>query len=303
MNTTTNSTSPQIDVFLNNFSIANDVFAIYCVSVHLVYFILMLFIEELRTKPLFFINHSVVANLLYPIALLLFQFFDPSLLNDESTINVVCSIFEIYWPFTIYARMYSILLIAIHRYLAVFNSNLFNRINKSNRYLISLVALIWFVSISISLITKYAFSTTYSISYCLNGFSTSFVESLLYAMFYTLFAMILPSIAIVVIYILISLRLKRVAQRLSSPSIDLGPKKNEMQFANQFIIMCSAVVLSICGNIATGLKGVIPDFFDLFYYWRFVLRCYILFFTSLIPILAFCFNQFGRRIFQSLRRC
>ena len=303
MNRTTNST---IDPFSANLTIAAQVFVLYCIGVHLAYLVLLALVKDLRRKSLFFINHSVVANLLFPIGSVVFQYFDASKANstNHAAVTILCSFFEIYWPFSIYTRMYSILLIALHRYLAVFNSNLFKRINKSNVFLFLPVASIWLLSLSLSFIFKYSFSTTYSTTFCLHGFSTIFINSLLNAIFYILFSMIFPAIAIVTLYIVIFMRLKQVGRKVSQPNSrvsiasDGTNSKSEMRFANQFILMCLVVVLTVCGISIFSLRGVIPNYFNIFYYWRPVIRCYIMFFSSLVPIFSFYFNPFRKRIFS-----
>lgn len=303
-NNSSNSTTHQTDALLDNLSIATDVFSFYCVSLHLVYFVLVVFIKELRTRPLFFINHSVATNTIAPLAILTFQYFDPATVDNQTTVSIVCSIFEIYWSFSYYIRTYSILLIAVHRYMAVFKLEMFKKINSSNVYLIGLVVFVWVISFAFSFIFKYMFSTTYSLTFCFNGFSTVFLHALLYDIFFVLFAIILPAIAIVVIYILISVRLQKSGKRVhrEQPS-DSNHRVREMRFANQFIVMCTLVILSSFGFILTGLKSVIPDYFSIFYYWRPVFRIYIVFFSSLIPLLVLFFNPFGKRVIGYLKFC
>lgn len=303
-NNSSNSTTHKIDVLLDNLSIATDVFSFYCVSLHLVYFVLMVFIKELRTKPQFFINHSVATNTIAPLAILTFQYFDPTKVENQTTVSIACSIFEIYWSFAYFIQMYSVLLIAVHRYMAVFKVEIFKKINSSNVYLIGLVVSVWFICLALSFIFKYMFSTTYSLTFCFNGFSTVFLHALLYDIFFVLFAIIIPAIAIVVLYILISLRLKKNGKRAHGerPS-DSNHRVREMRFANQFIVMCTVVILSSFGFILTGLKSIIPDYFSIFYYWRPVFRIYIVFFCSLIPLLVLFFNPFGRRVFRYFKLC
>lgn len=295
-NLTSNSSIPiQIDYLYNNLVTAGQIFILYCITVHIIYIGFVLCVKQLRKKSLFFINHSIVVNALFPLGSLVFQYVDTAAMPNKTLVTILCFIFEIYWPFSIYTRMYSILLIAVHRYLAVFRKHLFKKINSSTVLLIASVALIWFISLSLSFIDKYAFDTTYSVSYCLNGFSPNFLNSLLYALFYILFAMIFPTIAIITFYVLIYLRLRQNQSKINA--VD-HHKITEMRFANQFIIMCLIVVLALIGIIITGLRGVIPNFFSLFYYWRPVIRCYIMFTSSVFPIFSLVFNPFRRRVFH-----
>lgn len=337
--TSTNSSSStaQPDILYENLIISAQVFVYFCVGMHLIYLILVVFFRELRTRPLVFINHAVFANSLYPLGNIVFFYVDPNIINPQNPqlVRILCSFFEIFWPFCIYLRMYSILLIALHRYLAVFRSDVFRRLNDSHLYLVISITVTWLISIAISFILKYAFNTSYTLTNCLYGFSSSFTNSLVSTLLNTLFSLVLPAIAIVVVYIIIARRLNQlgdqlVVRRNANAIIDSGnssraentnrtfmeqtsntnttsstggggrqvkiSKKKEMKFANQFILLCLLVVLTIMGIAIFSFRGVIPNYFNVMYYWRSVIRCYIMFFSTLVPIFAFYNNPSRNRL-------
>jgi len=320
------STTPPAaqDLLYNNLIIASQVFVYFCVILHGVYFLLVIFAKDLRTRSLIFINHAVLANSFYPLGNLVFQYVDPTTMANHNLVNILCSFFEIFWPFSIYTRMFSILLIAIYRYIAVFKLDLFKKINDSYLYLYTPIAATWIISMALTLIFKYAFKTTYSLTNCLNGFSPIFINSLLNALFYIGLSLILPTMAIVVIYILIAKKLKKLGLYLNKNSRPEGlnvmnlsventsfsqgsatqgtiSKKREMRFANQFILMCILVVLTICGIAIFSLRGVIPNYFTVMCYWRSVIRCYVMFFSAIIPVFSFYFNPCRRKIFNFVK--
>lgn len=301
----------QPDILYNNLTLAGQVIVLFCNGVHLFYLILVIIFKDLRKRPMIFLNHAVFANALYPLASLVFQYVDPTKFTDKIMAQNMCSFFEIYWPFSIFTRMYAILLIAINRYIAVFKIELFKKIKDSNVYIVVSILSIWATAIAFAYISKFAFQTTYSLTFCLHGFSTVWINSLLNGIFYILFSMIFPCIAIIVIYVLIHKKLTTIGKRLStvntSKRVSFAPsdqsgrsvnKKREMKFANQFIIMCIIMTLSVCGTSVFGLRGVIPNYFNLFYYWRPVIRCYIMFFSSLIPIFSVYFNPLRKRVYS-----
>lgn len=339
-NITRNATSTaltQPDTLYENLIISAQVFVYFCVGLHVIYVILVLFFRELRTRPLVFINHAVFANSLYPLGNIIFFYVDPNIIipQNPQLVRILCSFFEIFWPFCIYLRMYSILLIALHRYLAVFRSDVFRRLNDSHLYLIISITATWLISIAISFILKYAFNTSYTLTNCLYGFSSSFTNSLVSTLLNTLFSLVLPAIAIVIIYIIIARRLNQLGDQLvvrrnananvgsasnsraenatrtfmeqtsnSNTTSSTGgggrqvkiSKKKEMRFANQFILLCLLVVLTILGIAVFSFRGVIPNYFNVMYYWRSVIRCYIMFFSALVPIFAFYNNPSRGRL-------
>lgn len=202
-------------------------------------------------------------------------------------------------------RMFSILLIAIHRYLGVFKADLFKRINHSTWSVIAVIVSTWLVAIALTVIDKYAFSTTYSITYCLDGFSPTWLFNLLYAVFFVVLSMFVPAIVIFIIYVLISRKLRSLGKKLRTKTTTINAnmstitttseqgglnKNREQRFANQFILMCLAVVLNICGISIFSVRALVPNYFVVFYYWRLVVRCWILVMVSLVPVLSLAFN-------------
>lgn len=297
----------------------NRLASYYCLFAHFVYLLLLLARRELRKRTLLFINHAVLASLFYPLAMLTLQQIHIPSLPDRKLSHLLCSAFEIFWPFGIYIRMYSILLIAIHRYMAVFHLKLFKRINDSHILLASPILLAWTLSIMLPLIAKSLFNTTYSNVYCLDGYSTNRISSAFYSVFYVVFSLVLPAISIISIYVSISLRLRRIGNRLNERNSAVGGKTvvlvdgkhvrtmlflrptvraRELRFANQYILMCLIVILTICFISVFSLKGFIPNFFSVFYYWRPVIRTCILMLASMIPTLSFYFSPTRRRLIK-----
>ena len=279
-------------------TLVNQIFNYFCLAVHLTYLILMFALKDLHKRPLIFIHHAVIASIFYPASMLTFQYVDVSVISSPNVVTALCSFFEIFWPFSAYIRMYSVLLIAVHRYLAVFKLDLFKKINQSNVALFSCILASWIVSIGLTFTGKYAFSTTYSITYCLDGFSSIWLKCLLYALFYIVLAMVLPAIAIAAIYIIINAKLKMLSVNsgLSRQRNTSSSHYKEIKFAYQFILMCLVVVLTICGIFVFSLRNVIPNFYAIFYYLRPVIRCWILLFSSLIPILSIYFSPIRVKI-------
>lgn len=202
--------------------------------------------------------------------------------------------------------MFSILLIAVHRYIGVFKVDLFKRMNKSNLLIVLIIVSTWIFAVILTIIDKYAFSTTYSITMCLDGFSSNWLFNLLYAVYFVVLSMFIPTIIIVTIYVLINRKLNELGQKLSTDVSStrtatgrLINQKRERRFAQQFILMCLVVVLNICGISIYSIRAVVPNYFLVFYYWRYIVRCWILVMVSLVPILSLAFNPSIKRITRS----
>ena len=63
--------------------------------------------------------------------------------------------------------------------------------------------------------------------------------------------------------------------------------------------MCLVVVLNIGGISIYSIRAVVPNYFLVFYYWRYIVRCWILVMVSLVPILSLAFNPSIKRITRS----
>lgn len=207
-------------------------------------------------------------------------------------------------------RMFSILLIAVHRYIGVFKVDLFKRMNQSTLLLVLVILSTWIFAIILTIIDKYAFSTTYSITFCLDGFSPNWLFNLLYAIYFVVLSMFIPTIIIVTIYVLINRKLNELGQKLSTDVLTIRTatvtstrglinQKRERRFAQQFILMCLVVVLNICGISIYSIRAVVPNYFLVFFYWRYIVRCWILVMVSLVPILSLAFNPSIKRITRS----
>lgn len=339
--TTTTTTDDRLYTTL---MLINRAAAYYCVFAHVLFILLVCLLPELRKRTLLFINHAVVTSLFYPLAMFTLQQVNIPNLDDRTLAHRLCSLFEIFWPFGIYIRMYSIVLIAVHRYTAVFHIELFKRINDSRVCLAVSILAAWSLSILLPLTGKHLFNTTYSHVFCLDGYSSNRLNSLFYSLFFVIFSLVLPAISIVTIYASINARLRRIGNRLCGENMRLrnnninnnkslsssttnslttstmltttttkrpkvivttkrsvlflkpAVRASEIRFANQYVLMCLIVILTICFISVFSLKGVLPDFFRIFFYWRPVIRTCILLLASMIPTLSFYFSPAKKKL-------
>ena len=321
----------------------------------------------------------------------------------NATLNdVLCSMSEILWIFAIYIRMYSVLLIAIYRYLAVFHMRLFNRLNASWPHLLGPVVCVWLFSIACPVATKFAFRTRYSAVLCLDGFTTDVGDLVLYCVVNFSLMIALPALSSVAIYMIIvhklhdiNRKLKRsiarnkrsngvdntssgrckksatepnllakalklsvppratdcagaenassagrvdlmssaatsvvASFRLASQSISVVETEHRVtstsagetsrrlviirqkrqtrtsikikklalnnrrhqRLANQFFFMCCSVLACSFVHLAHSLRMLLPDYYETFYYWRPLLRSYLVVAITMIPLITLYFH-------------
>ena len=333
----------------------------------------------------------------------------------NATLNdVLCSMSEILWIFAIYIRMYSVLLIAIYRYLAVFHMRLFNRLNASWPHLLGPVVCVWLFSIACPVATKFAFRTRYSAVLCLDGFTTDVGDLVLYCVVNFSLMIALPALSSVAIYMIIvhklhdiNRKLKRsiarnkrsngvdntstaptpnkmactssgrckksatepnllakalklsvppratdcagaenassagrvdlmssaatsvvASFRLASQSISVVEtehrvtstsagetsrrlviirqkrqtrtsikikklalnKRRHQRLANQFFFMCCSVLACTFVHLTFALRMIIPDYYEMFFYWRPLLRCYLVVAITMIPLITLYYH-------------
>lgn len=317
------------DVLFNILLTIDHIFRYTSVLIHLVYLTVLIFSKDLHKRTMLFINHATLTNSIYCIITFYFIFGDRPNFNDQTVNNIICSIIEIGWIFATYIRMYSILLISVYRYLAVFKLKLYKKLNGSRLAMWSLLFTLWIISIGMPLFAKYMFQTTTSSVLCLDGFSTSFSNTLMYFFFNYGFMILGPSVVIVYIYATIIKKLRALCGSFE-PSKSTKPSnkvfkieiqengstnyttsetnqvlprvgtiqnygefrnaKKQKRFANQFFFMCLSVIASSIVLSIFTLRNVIPNFLNVFYYWRPVLRIYILSAISIVPLLSLYYH-------------
>ena len=299
----TNSTQPPIDyvnIVLNNVNIVVDVITL---ALHLAYFLLIFLSDELKKRTYLYANHAIVASIFYPILMTTYLFITYPNTPDPNLNRIFCTLTETAWIFSKYIRMYSILLIALYRYLAVFYIKWYKKINDSYVLLISPLVLIWIISIGCPIASKFIFQTTVSPALCLDGNSQSFGMTLGYFFFNYTIMIFVPAALILIIYVRITLKLNSMKAKFRTPAgantlqnatlsnqaennsvvktkIDLTKmemtqnfsagnsankieKRKEKRFANQFLVLCTFMMLTVIGFSIFQLRNIIPGYFTL----------------------------------------
>lgn len=336
------STINNVDYVFISLITLDQIFRYYGLIIHGIYLTVLIFSSNLRAKTLLYVNHATVVNASYILVMFGFMFGDHPTFNDKNLNNILCSISEFVWIFSQYIRSYSLLSIAIYRYLAVFKVAIYKKMNDSNFLLISPLLASWIFSIAMPEITKYALQTTYSYTFCLDGYSEIFINSILYFVINFLFVVCIPTVFVIAIYIIIIRRLNTINLRvkinnrsgisrmelskgssldhhvnchpdpistINHPSIyaknsksDHLSSRKQKRFANQFIYMCVSIVASDLVLAIFSLRSLIPNFFNIFYYVRPVLRILIVFSISLVPIVSLYYNPCRKKFIRDMKK-
>lgn len=189
---------------------------LFSLIIHLFYLLAVFRVKKLRKKSYIFINHFMFANFAYcSIYLFTMKSEKPNFSLDYLN-HALCTIASIVWPIFKFVRFYSVLLVSIHRFIAVFYLSLFKTINSSRRNIIICISSVWLLSFSLFFITKFFFDTTYGVNNCHDGYSEELLDSLSYYFITMLFGTAVPTVLVVVLYVLIYKKLTKIYQKLST---------------------------------------------------------------------------------------
>jgi hypothetical protein len=122
-----------------------------------------------------------------------FSHFDSPVVND-----VLCKASEFTWMMLNFLRLYSLLALAVYRYIAVHHIQLFRKIKLLG--ILMMIGSSWAASLVLSLVLKFSLSTTYSKWYCTDGFNENINMTIVYYALRTLLATVMPSCIIIALY-------------------------------------------------------------------------------------------------------
>ena len=157
------------------------------------YFLTVFFIKNMQKKNFFYAHHSNFCSFLYCLLFVCFISGERPSFDNDSLNDTLCQITAIAWAVIKTLQSYSIMLLALYRYLAVYHPASFKKLNKSNKTLMIPILIIWVLSIGIFLATKFGFDTSYGYSYCFDGYSqTGFAHELNYFIVFSVFSILIP---------------------------------------------------------------------------------------------------------------
>lgn len=323
-NFSTNLTS--LDILHGILVNTEHVFRYITIVVHLVFIIVLIASREIRTRNQLYVNHATVTSISYAIFVFGFMFGDTPNFSDPLLNTILCTLAGYFRDSINYLRPYSLLIIAIYRYLAVYNLNFFKRINRSNILLLTPIVLVWFLSILFPIILNQALNTYIEPMLCLIGNSDSTTISLLYFLITYTFLLFVPNIITFFLYVRIMIKLKSMKNRVNiikSSSVPIkrviasnepGPMpgmnttshvsinyKKEKVFAKHFFLMCISVILTNIGFSIFYMSHIVPNYYEALYYWLPFQRLLSSLGISLVPITSLYFHPARDRFFNRIK--
>lgn len=277
---------------------------------HIIYFLFVFLYKEFRNISYYQIHHSNLIGLITSIHYCLWINRTEIIKRDQPLEALLCTMAEISWILFRQARAYSILVLAIYRYIAVYHLGVFKRIIESYKYSLISSSSVWIISSVIFLIGKYSTNVTAGPFLCFDGYSNILYESYIYYAFTSFFGLFLPLIIILVIYILITIKLSHISNRVryennhahhnfnnnGTGNLAKSTLRNEIhhrkenKLAKQLIIMNLLELSSSFFLILLSVSNLIPDFNYKYYNLRQICRILNNLAQSLIPLVSIIFN-------------
>ncbi len=206
----TRTTTPQpqttLDQLYSALIVIDFGIRVYGFVIFLIFTVFVIFSPCMRSKSSLYSTHCTFVCSIFNFMMFLY-------LLPISPNQLQCTVSEIVWLFSNYIRSYSILILAIYRYIAVFKKELFKKINDSDLILAAPLIVIWTFSIVSPIATIVGFNETSSPSVRCQDASTSSTEKTIVLDTLNFSLMIfLPSLLIIVIYCLIMQKLNSIRQ-------------------------------------------------------------------------------------------
>ncbi len=196
-----------------------------------------------------YLHHVNMVSFLYTIHYCAYIFSLSPTFADPKLNDILCYISSIIWLITQFMRMNSILLLGLYRYTAVYFIKFHRDLNRSVPKMIMGIIVTWVYSIMMSFVLKYSFNTTYSIFYCFEGDSPDLNIVAWFMVVNTIISIGIPSVLIVILYVLIIKKIKNLNKNLIK-------KKNDGHSRIWSVLSCKTKnrIQETEGSIATSIN-------------------------------------------------
>ena len=190
---------------------------------HVVYFVIVFSHRKLMTINHFHMHHVNIIGLMVAIHYCCWINSVELNLSDPTANKMLCSLAEMCFGVFRFSRMYAVLVLAVHRVIAVFFVNSYKTVCESKRYTALSAVLVWVAGALVFIAGKYGGNTVPGSILCIDGSSPYLINSIIYYIVTSSFGFIIPFIIMVVFYKLITARLYLISARLhKNHSSNLG---------------------------------------------------------------------------------
>jgi hypothetical protein len=217
--------------------------------VHLSYFLYIGLVRkcELRSRSYLYLHNVNIATFLVSIIYMVYIPYSQPSFSDKYTNRVLCLLTELAWSCLKYARVYSLLLLALYRFIGCFYVRLYKKINSRLVFIIGSILLCWLVSIGIPTIFKFALSTSYSLYFCVDGYAPRRLDdSVNYYIINTCLSAVLSTLVIVALYVMIYRKLRKQSKTTTTTNSKRRSEKSSKleRFSRQFIVLNALTALA-----------------------------------------------------------
>ena len=189
-----------------------------CLSLvsHLVYFIIILSIKELRAVSLIYMHQVNFYGLLFVLHFCAYIGSNNPVFDNQTADVVLCTMSEIAWSALKYLRSYSVLLLAIFRMVAVVNSHLFRKWVKSPKWIVSCMVAQILLCMLLTILSKFVIQTTYGTVLCDDGYSSDFNNGIIYFASTSFLGMAIPCLLVTIIYFFTYQTVRKIDKKVVS---------------------------------------------------------------------------------------
>ncbi len=217
---------------------------------NLAYFVIIACFKRTRKVSFFQVHHINLIGLLQSILITSWSFNANPNFENEQINRLLCFISELLWGTLKYIRAYSVLVLAYYRYLAVFKPIIYKKISKSLKYSLFTALLSWIISFLIFFISKYSTGSSAGFE-CSDGNGSNIEIILLYFGISNTMGLLIPSIPVILIYVLITIKLKKnqikLRQHTAGTTTEIIIKtKRQRSLALQFFLINLLEIISFC---------------------------------------------------------
>lgn len=164
-----NTTSNQIFYLNSTINYVENGIRISTISIYTFYFIFLIIVKKFQERQLIYLHHVNLIGFIVSIHYVCYIASPKPNFEDEMTNSVLCTISSFVWTITNFLRIYSLVLLALYRYFAVYKINFYRKWTRSLWKIWLGIFVAWISCLIITFVLKYSFNTTYSVFYCFEG--------------------------------------------------------------------------------------------------------------------------------------
>ena len=281
--------------------------------IHIVYFLLVLFVKELRKISLIYTHQINIYGLVFLLLYVCHIGDRATLMMDTHTTpvnSVVCTISEILWALVKYLRSYAILLLALFRMIAVIKPDGFKKWMKSAKAISLTIIVEYMACVALFVGTRFGFNTHYGGLLCQDGFTSARDDGIHYFVVTSLFGVALPNGLVIVSFVYTKYKFRAHVSKFSSgkgsnraasnmgraissfqteaksfTNLNRLPTQNE-RLTRQYLFINVLLIISSITYVTVNFANLIPEFNTIWYQYRLVIRITSILFQNMIPIVS-----------------